>query len=464
MRYTGGSMKKFLRNVCFAVLTAVMGCAVFAAQGCDGINRNKEENSEKVLRIGVYQKQTEVNVIKAVIAAFKKAYPDYLTEQGLDDIKIKEISESDYQTKIQGLARTGTLPDIFLNIDTLAPTFAAQKVSLNLTPYVEANEEYGEIISDMYETMYAQGVFDDEFHMAAREYSRVVVYYNKTLLNEAGLAAPQNDWTWDDFAAYATKLIKKSGDKVVQNGAELRLNWEASILPIINGLGGTLFDENGKAKITASTADAYNKLKALVDTGAVANTFKGIGTSFSNKTIAMQTGTRAAVNDMLHYFGNGSDDWGVVCFPDMRKYNGGKAYIGTGTSGYSVSARSTHKDAAVKFLMFLLSEEGQKALGSTGSFVPVRKSMADSAVWTSELNIGLPQNFNHEAFTYNSEYDLDPFSVSIKNPAKQTAVINEINLMTDGYLRYATNYQEYGYTDLNGWVAYWNNTIDKCFG
>ncbi len=54
-------MKKFLRNVCLLVTVAVMSCAVFAAQGCGIIGGGKEEDDAKVLRIGVYQKQTEVN-------------------------------------------------------------------------------------------------------------------------------------------------------------------------------------------------------------------------------------------------------------------------------------------------------------------------------------------------------------------------------------------------------------------
>lgn len=456
-------MKKFLRNVCLLVTVAVMSCAVFAAQGCGIIGGGKEEDDAKVLRIGVYQKQTEVNVIKAVIAAFKKAYPDYLAEQGLSDIKIREIAESEYTTKIQGMAQTGTLPDVFLNIDATAPMFATQKVSLDLMPYVEANEEYADIIADMYAPMYAQGVFSGEFHMAAREYSRVVMYYNKTLLSEVGLAAPQNDWTWNDFTDYATKLVKKSGTGVVQNGAELQLQWPANVLPVIKGLGGALFDEQGNAVIDESTANAYAQLKKLTDSGAVANTFKGIGTSFANKTIAMFASTRAAVNDMIRYFGKDSSEWGVVCFPDMRGHNGGNAYIGTGTSGYSVSARSTHKDAAVKFLMFMLSEEGQKALSSTGSFVPVRKSMANSACWTSDLNIGLPADFNHEAFTYNSDYDLEPFGMMVKDPAKSAKVQDEIFNMSETTLSYGTDYEEYGYSDLSGWIEYWNGAINACY-
>lgn len=456
-------MKRFFKKICLVVMAVVMFGVIGFTYGCGIGGGGDDENNAKVLRIGVYNNATETGAIKSVISAFKKKFPDFLKEQGLDDITVKEIQQSSYQTKIQGMARTGTLPDVFLSIDTLAPTFAKQKVSLNLTPYIEASEDYKSIINDMYESMYAQGVFGGEFHMAAREYSRVVIYYNKTLLAEAGLAEPQNDWTWDDFADYATKLIKKENGKVVQNGAELVLNWPSNVLPVIQGLGGAVFNEAGESAVDSTTANAYAELKKLTDSGAVANTFVGIGTSFSNKTIAMQSGTRAYINNMLQYFGKGSNDWGVVCFPDMRAYNGGKAYIGTGTSGYSVSAKSTHKDAAVKFLMFLLSEEGQAALGSTGNFVPVLKSMADSDVWKSELNIGLPEGFNHEAFTYNTDYDLTPFSAVIKDAAKQPQVITQLNLMTECYLRYGVSVKDYGYTDAAGWAKYWNKEINNCF-
>ena len=453
---------KVLKKILAFALTGCLFLTVGVTVAC-GHTGESGGSSENVVRVGVYNTAKEKTAIQAVIDSFKSENSDYLTQMGVENIELKEIPAGEYQTKIQGMARTGTLPDVFMTIDTLAPKFASQTVSLNLTPYVEQNDEYKALLADMYESMYEQGVFNGELHMIAREYSRNVIYYNKTLLSEAGLEAPENDWKWEDFVKYTEKLIKTENGKVVQNGAELTLNWPSNIMPVIYGLGGQIFDESGNGAVTDATEQAYAQLKVLVDSGAVCNTFSGTGTSFSNKTVAMMSGTRASVSDVLSYFGKDSTEWGVVCFPDMRDENGNKPYIGAGTSGYSVSAKSANKEVAVKFLMYLISENGQKALASTGNFVPVRKSMAEDTCWTSDLDIGLPADFNHEAFTYNDEYDLDAFSVMIKDASKQMEFLTQMNLMTEYYLKYGTNVSSLGYTDVSGWKSYWNTQLNTVF-
>ncbi len=447
------------------MLALLLACGMTATvcTACGDGGGGGNGNSETIMRVGVFNTAKEKAAIQKVIDAFTAENAAYLAEMGVDKIETKEIPQGEYQTKIQGMARTGTLPDVYMSIDTLAPKFATQKVSLDLTPYINANQEYAALVGDMYESMYNQGVFDGQVHMIAREYSRNVIYYNKTLLTQAGLNAPTNDWTWDDFVDYANKLVVKTDGLIVQNGAELTLNWPSNVLPVIYGLGGQVFDEQGNGNVTDATASAYAQLKTLVESGAVCNTFSGSGTSFSNKTVAMVAGTRATVADALSWFGQNSSEWGVVCFPDMRGENGNKPYIGAGTSGYSVSAKSAYKDVAVKFLMYLISENGQKALASTGNFVPVRKSMMNDTSWTSDLNIGLPADFNHAAFTYNSDYDLDAFSVMIKDASKQMEFLTQMNLMTESYLAYGTSNSAYGYSDVNGWKNYWNTQLNTVF-
>lgn len=451
-------MKKYFKRI-FALFFAA---TVFVLGGCSS-GGGGDGDTAKVLRIGVYNTTKEVNAMEQIVQSFQEKYPDFLTENGLDEIKIQTIQASNYSQKIQSMARTGTIPDVFLTIDALAPKFAQNKTSLNLNPYLEANAEYRAAVDDMYDSMKEQGVFNGEMHMVAREYSRSVIYYNKTLLTEAGLGVPENDWTYADFENYAQKLVKKNGDAVVQNGADVQLNWPSSVLCLYFGFGGSLFDENGLAALDESSAAAYSEIKALVDCGAVYNTFSGSGTSFANKTIAMTIGTRATINDMIDYFGKNSSEWGVAPFPDMTAENGNRPYIGTGTSGYSVSARSTHKDAAVQLLMYIVSEEGQKALAATGNYIPVRKSLENDACWTSGLSseIGLPAGFNHEAYVYRTEYDLKPFSMMMKTPENQAKIISVLARMTENYLSFATNNSSLGYQNVTEWANYWNTELNK---
>ena len=65
----------------------------------------------------------------------------------------------------------------------------------------------------------------------------------------------------------------------------------------------------------------------------------------------------------------------------------GVSYYSYGSVGYALSARSTKKDLAYKFIEFTLSEEGQTIIASAGSSVPVLLSMqdAENALWKESL-------------------------------------------------------------------------------
>ncbi len=68
----------------------------------------------------------------------------------------------------------------------------------------------------------------------------MVMYYAKKLFDEAGLAYPTDDWTFDEFVEIATKLTNTSGDKK-QWGYEANGNWFRDI-HWIRGTGKQEFD------------------------------------------------------------------------------------------------------------------------------------------------------------------------------------------------------------------------------
>ena len=94
--------------------------------------------------------------------------------------------------------------------------------------------------------------------------------------------------------------------------------------------------------------------------------------------------------------------------------------VGVGCSGYAITnvaksrvstsslnvGKKSNQDYAFDFLKFIVSEEGQKVGAETGSIIPVRKSMANDASWTSYKN----ENLNHAAFVSAPEKD---FSLSL---------------------------------------------------
>ena len=51
----------------------------------------------------------------------------------------------------------------------------------------------------------------------------------------------------------------------------------------------------------------------------------------------------------------------------------------------------------------------------------------------------------------------------VKDPAKSAKVQDEIFNMSETTLSYGTDYEEYGYSDLSGWIEYWNGAINACY-
>jgi len=448
------------------VVLAVMTLAVFELTTCKiGGSKGGETN---VLTVGVTDTEAEVGVMNQIISSFKSQYPTALSDAGIDDIELVRLSTNDYDTKIKGMAKTGTLPDLFMNMDTLVANFAKGGVTLNLSSYVNQNLEYSKAVGDMYPAMYQQGIFKttqgEELHMLAREYSRTVIYYNKTMFAAKGISEPAVTWTWDDFVNIARQFVDYDTASSTWNvaGANLQFTWPNYTLSMICGLGGNLFDALGNASVTEATAQALSVIKQLNEEHVIVNNHGGTADNldFTRQNIAMAAGTRADIVNYLSVFkGSNKCDWGVLPYPDTSRYNGNSAYIGTGTSGYSVYALSKNKDIAVKFLMHIISEEGQKALASTGAYVPVRQSLKFHTCWRNGLNIkDFPTNFNHDAFIYNTEKDLMPFSTMVKDATKQKELNDKMSNMISSYLVSGLNGQT-----ASEWATFWTNSLNEVF-
>ena len=108
--------------------------------------------------------------------------------------------------------------------------------------------------------------FNDKLTCLPQNISSLVVYYNKDLFKEAGVAEPKEGWKWDDMVAAAKKLTKDSnGD----GKAEVYgLGIEASIIrvaPFVWSNGGELVDDDEKpTHFTLDTPEAQDALERFL--------------------------------------------------------------------------------------------------------------------------------------------------------------------------------------------------------
>ena len=191
-----------------------------------------------------------------------------------------------------------------------------------------------------------------------------VLFYNKDLFDQAGMEYPTNDMTWDQYAQIARDIAAKTGaygthyhtwlscvaNWTVCDGVNTLADGEYSDLKYFYELYQGLEDEG--------ICMSYDELKAsgLHYSGA-----------FAQGNIAMMPMGYWYASTLIGYIkdGTASMNWGIAAVPHLDGVEAGASF-GSPT-GIAISAASENKDAAWKFASWMCSEDGAKAIATTGT-------------------------------------------------------------------------------------------------
>lgn len=151
---------------------------------------------------------------------FKKTHPD-VTVEWLDK-KGTEFSTF-YQTQVVA----GTAPDIIDVQGGLWLEYASQGGLLDLTPYLKRDKSYTD---GLYPEVLNGWVFEGKNYGVPFYISKTLLFYNKLMFKEAGIAAPPT--TFDELMADAAKMTK--GEK--SGFMTLNFDWLYWPLFAVNGI------------------------------------------------------------------------------------------------------------------------------------------------------------------------------------------------------------------------------------
>ncbi len=180
-------------------------------------------------------------LFEEVAANFEKANPDVKVEFQ------NTASGDDYYQKLTVMAAGGTLPDVFyMRGGSGDMRYYKKNVAYNLDELVERDKD--EInFSDFLESQLPELKYDGHYRALPYDYSTLGIYYNKSLFDEAGVAYPSDDMTWEDVLELALKLSK-------DDAKGRRIQWGLAIVPnsgnhhwyegFIMTEGGSIFNDD----------------------------------------------------------------------------------------------------------------------------------------------------------------------------------------------------------------------------
>lgn len=360
----------------------------------------------------------------------KAQWQAYVDGAKLDDTSVK-VSFSgpaigNYYTKLPTQLKGSDAPCIVtLQNGQVTPFVSA------LEPLDSLAKDAGVDIGDYDKSMISQLSVGGKVYGLPYDAEPLVVFYNKKLFQQAGVADPATDWTTDDFLA-AAKATTANGVEGFAIGQGI-----GAVGNFMAANGETYVSKGGVADL--QNADLVSRFQWLVDLAtkekvakpleASGGTFPDID-AFSNGQAAMFiNGTW----DLLHEQQSiGKDNVGIATIPS----DNGTPQGSIAGTGFAVTKSCGDKKAAFAAIAAMTSQKSQASVAKSRSQVPARADALDA--WKSSVGeqaasvVGTLQangqvlpaaTQGNEINTLFTQYEDDAFSgkSSVRDVLKQVA-------------------------------------------
>jgi len=315
----------------------------------------------------------------AELAAYQKLVDSFSKSHSNIRVELIHIpGQSDYRKRLAADITAGSPADVVLFNYRLYAAYAKAGALEPLNKYFEKSKLIKE--ADFYPQSIQAFKWQGEQMCIPQNISSLVVYYNKELFDQAGVAYPATGWSWDVFTTAAQALTKDTNDdgETDQFGAGIAPEL-IRIAPFIWQVGGEIVDnETSPQVLTVASAEALHaadfffglQTKLHVVPNLEQETSQDSEARFINGTLAMFFNSRRGVPT---YRESAKFDWDIAALPQDRV----PATI-LHADGFCLPSASKNKDAAWAFIEYANSPEGQTILSETGRTVPSLISVANS--------------------------------------------------------------------------------------
>lgn len=279
-----------------------------------------------------------------------------------------------FQTIEVRLQARNAEPDIFICDSPLTASYASRGHLMDLTPHLDR--------SRFAQSALAAATYDGKLYSAPFGSSMQVLFYNKALFREAGIAAPEPDvnkrWTWEKTLEAARKLT--DAGKGQWGFAFEQSERPYQLLPLGQSLGGVALSPDG-FKATGfidgpAFVEAYTWMQRLYSDWKVAPQGQfdpNIPVEmFGNGKIAMMVAGTFSTATLLQRFPN--LEWATAPMPYFEK---GKPVTPTGAWHFGINPRTRNQPQTLAFLKELMTEELHALWFKLRPYPPVLKSIWD---------------------------------------------------------------------------------------
>ncbi len=338
------------------------------------------------IRVGSWDSAEALEPFNNAIKKFEAKYPG---------VKVQlEAVPQDYGPKLLTQFAAGTAPDVFQVGDGDVAKFASQGVMEVLDPYISGDNGL-DMANTFFPAVADIGKVGGKYYLFTKDYSPLVIYYNKTLFDKAGVAYPKQNWTWAEFLDTAKKLTNKDhwGVQVPDSWGDWL--WYRGLSPIIYSNNGEVISPDGKATTgflnSPAVVEAVQQYVDLFLKDKVAPTKADIEALsgqdlFQTGKVAMLWNGRWPLKDFLK---NQQLNFGTVGLPTIKTHSNSICW-----AGFAMYTKGTNKDTAWAFLKFITAEEGAQEFAKY-AFTAVKPIAELQGLSTDPYNINIVDDLQY---------------------------------------------------------------------
>lgn len=333
----------------------------------------------------------EIAVHQQVGEAFMASHPAIKLE-------MLALPWSDYFTEIQSRwagSDPAAVPDVLFVWP--APAFAATGVLENLDPWLEKS---GFTFADYWPALPESVMVNGSVYGLPRDINVEVLYYNKSMFDEAGLAYPTDAWSWADLQTAVDTLSQlDEGGRVARYG--LAMAGSKYQLWVGQNRGAILDDMRNPSHCTLAEPPALEAIKFFAGLMNNNQAMRDAALSQAGGDAAVFLSGQAAMIIQnfgpLAGFNQAGLNYDVAAVPLPPD---GQRSASAGGGAWVMSARSDNKEEAWELMSWLQNPDGgQKIYSETGLIFPALQATARSAAF---LQAGSPPA-NRQAFLTEAE-------------------------------------------------------------
>jgi sn-glycerol 3-phosphate transport system substrate-binding protein len=314
------------------------------------------------------------------------------------DVHVTLVQFPNYQdllTKYLAGLSTGDLPDLFQPEDTTVQRLIDSKSTVPMQACVDA-DHYS--LSDFLPRATAFYSFKGVLQGMPWSISNIVLWYNRTAFQKAGLDPDKPPQTLDEVTADSRRIVQSGAAKY---GISLRV--EPYMFEFINAKSNGTYVNHGNgrdSRTTAATLTApvaqqiWTWWKQMVDQKLALNT--GGATGNIDHMLAIGTGDAAmtfeasavigTVRQVLETGQYGTVKIGIGPLPALQPEGG--VPVGDGSLWIAKHASPEKRAAAWQFVKYLSSPEQQASLAAELGFAPIRTTATEQPelqkVWAAD--------------------------------------------------------------------------------